>query len=308
MRLRALVIGLLAMASLPSAPAADPAHAASRPPVMPSISVSTRTASVKQDGKRRIVVRSVTVSNIRPAVKLAIRCRGCHRMRRTKIYRTTRATSRTYSRIYWVLPPGRGISIDALEAGMLGRWTILGPGRRHPNRLVFKASGCLNAKRKRVRCPAGTTLAPPDSPVPTTPAPPPAPAPVPPPPPPPAPPAPAPPPAEICCGAVLHAQSADRLRSADGRYELVMQPDANLVLYYVPANHALWSSGTFGTGADRAVMQNDGNFVIYRAATSLWQSSTLGYTNAKLVVQSDGNVVIYGAGAARWSTGTAGKT
>ena len=64
-----------------------------------------------------------------------------------------------------------------------------------------------------------------------------------------------------------------------------------------------------GTAADEAIMQGDGNFVLYSSSGSaLWSSGTAGNTGASLDVQNDGNVVIYSAsGAALWATGTNGK-
>jgi hypothetical protein len=155
------------------APPVDPAFAATPAPVMPSYSVSAKTETVKRRGTRLIVVRSVKVTGVGPSVRLAIRCSDCRRLRRVTIYRKKTAAWRQYTGVYWLLPRGRGISIEANDAGKLGRWTVLGPGRRDPNRLVFKASGCLrqlkaNSRKRprRIRCPAGTTVVPPDTPVP----------------------------------------------------------------------------------------------------------------------------------------------
>jgi len=282
---------------------------------MASYAVSAKTQTVKWRGRRLIVVRSVKVTGVGPAVRLGIRCNDCRRLRRVTIHRKKTATWRQYTGVYWILPRGRGISIDAIEPGKLGRWTVLGPGRRNPRRLVFKSSGCLrpikpNSRKRprRITCPAGTTIAPRDSPVPV------APRPVPPPPaapPAPAPPAPPPPPPfQVCCTHVFRAASNDQLVSADGRYTLTMQSDGNLVLYYLKSNpfHALWQSHTAGSGADGAVMQSDGNLVIYRRGVPLWASNTHGHPNATLVMQNDGNAVIYHNGVALWSTGTSGRT
>lgn len=89
-----------------------------------------------------------------------------------------------------------------------------------------------------------------------------------------------------------------------------MQVDGNFVLYYraVTPLHATWESNTDGSGADRAVMQQDGNLVLYRGGTAIWQSNTDGFPGGTLVVQNDGNVVIYEGGVARWASGTAGVT
>lgn len=88
-------------------------------------------------------------------------------------------------------------------------------------------------------------------------------------------------------------------------YSLVMQVDGNLVLY--DGVVALWATRTTG-GADRkAVMQRDGNFVVYNSAgRALWASRTYGHPGAYLVLQDDGNLVIYAtSGRPLWATGTA---
>jgi hypothetical protein len=94
--------------------------------------------------------------------------------------------------------------------------------------------------------------------------------------------------------------------SCDGRFTLVLGGDGNLVLY--EGSTALWSSGTAGKASAKAIMQGDGNFVIYDTSGSpLWSSGTAGNNGAYLVVQNDGNTVIYSSGAsALWSTGTGG--
>jgi hypothetical protein len=112
------------------------------------------------------------------------------------------------------------------------------------------------------------------------------------------------------CGALSANQqlgSGQSLASCNGTYSLTMQGDGNLVLRH--SGTAVWSSGTAGTSASRAIMQGDGNFVLYTSAgTTVWSSGTSGDSGASLDVQNDGNVVIYGAtGTALWSTGTAGK-
>ncbi len=97
------------------------------------------------------------------------------------------------------------------------------------------------------------------------------------------------------------------LRSADGRYALLLQSDQNLVLYG-PGYHLLWSSKTNGKGADRAVMQGDGNFVLYKGGTAVWATHTSGHGGSKLKLQNDGNLVIYDShGHAIWATHTNGK-
>jgi hypothetical protein len=110
------------------------------------------------------------------------------------------------------------------------------------------------------------------------------------------------------CGAMAVNQKIavnQSVLSCDGRFNLVLG-DGNLVLY--EGSTALWASGTAGKPSADAIMQGDGNFVIYNTGGgAVWASNTAGNNGASLSVQNDGNVVIYSAGgSALWSTGTAG--
>ena len=97
----------------------------------------------------------------------------------------------------------------------------------------------------------------------------------------------------------------DALSSCDGRFQLVQQGDGNLVLYRAGA--ALWHAGTHGNPGATAVMQEDGNLVVYASnGAALWSSGTHGHAGAVLSVQDDGNLVIYDRGVAIWNTGTHG--
>lgn len=101
----------------------------------------------------------------------------------------------------------------------------------------------------------------------------------------------------------------DALVSPDGQGTLIMQADGNLVDYAAVggANRVLWASGTQGNPGAHAVMQDDGNLVVYSpAGPPLWSSGTAGVPGATAVVQDDGNVVVYGSGGTPlWSSGTA---
>ncbi|MER5866420.1 trypsin-like serine protease [Kitasatospora sp. NPDC002040] len=100
--------------------------------------------------------------------------------------------------------------------------------------------------------------------------------------------------------------------------KLTMLANGDLALTHRKvANGVLWSSGTGGNPGAYAVMQPDGNLVVYRSgggpATggALWSGNTSGNSGAYLALQDDGNLVLYRgdsapgpAAGALWSTGT----
>ena len=86
--------------------------------------------------------------------------------------------------------------------------------------------------------------------------------------------------------------------SPNGRYLLTLQSDGNLVIYRKPSNRAVWSSQTQGRGVDKAVMQYDGNFVLYTAEyAARWHTGTDLKPANFLLLQDDGNLVIYSMGS-----------
>ena len=86
----------------------------------------------------------------------------------------------------------------------------------------------------------------------------------------------------------------DQLTPPTGRTVLIMQDDGNLVLYRVDNGTALWSTNTWGKPVTHAVMQADGNFVLYDDnGKPYWDTGTAGDVGACLLVQDDGNVIIY---------------
>ncbi len=94
------------------------------------------------------------------------------------------------------------------------------------------------------------------------------------------------------------------LRSANGRYRAVVQDDGNLVVY-APDGRVLWHSATRGDPGGRMALQSDGNLVLYSSAgRALWHSDTWGTPGSRLVLQDDGNLVLYaGPGAPIWFSG-----
>ncbi|MEF2975743.1 excalibur calcium-binding domain-containing protein [Subtercola sp. YIM 133946] len=111
---------------------------------------------------------------------------------------------------------------------------------------------------------------------------------------------------------------------------VVMQSDGNLVIYAggvakwnsfaashpapaapvstdtLAANAQLTANTQLTSGANSAVMQGDGNFVVYASGRAPWSSRT--NSGTRLVMQGDGNAVVYSAGGkAVWNSGTAGN-
>jgi murein DD-endopeptidase MepM/ murein hydrolase activator NlpD len=95
------------------------------------------------------------------------------------------------------------------------------------------------------------------------------------------------------------------LGSEYGQYRLTMQEDGNLVLYVDRSARPLWHTHTHGHPGAWAVMQTDGNLVVYDSAhRALWSSETAGHAGAYLAVQRDSNLVVYSpASQPLWASG-----
>ena len=96
----------------------------------------------------------------------------------------------------------------------------------------------------------------------------------------------------------------DVLRSPNGNYKFVVQPDGNAVVY--SGSTAIWDTNTTGSGsANKLTAQSDGNVVLRTSAgTVVWQSQTYGHgTGSQLALGNDGNLVFNGAGGiALWAS------
>ena len=74
-----------------------------------------------------------------------------------------------------------------------------------------------------------------------------------------------------------------------------MQDDGNLVLYDLNLGQgAIWASNTYNMAVSQAVMESDGNFVIYGYPDPIWATNTNYQDGAFIVLQDDGSLVIYG--------------
>jgi len=102
----------------------------------------------------------------------------------------------------------------------------------------------------------------------------------------------------------------ENITSPNGRFRAVVQSDGNFVLYK-DGSHPIWASNTNGKGRGpyRVEAQNDGNLVLYDGTgAATWASGTNGKaSDVKLVVQDDGNLVLYQGSSPLWASGTNGK-
>jgi hypothetical protein len=88
----------------------------------------------------------------------------------------------------------------------------------------------------------------------------------------------------------------EALYSPDGRYQLIMQEDGNLV-EYKPGHVAV--AETHSTGQPEVVlfMQRDGNLVLRaRGNVPIWSTYTDGHPGTVLQLQDDGALILYGPG------------
>jgi pseudomonalisin len=104
---------------------------------------------------------------------------------------------------------------------------------------------------------------------------------------------------------VLYPQQS--LQTANRSRTLMMQRDGNMVLY--SNGNPVWTPFTQGNPGAKAVMQSDGNFVIYNVqGRPLWWSGTGGNPGARIFLQDDSNLVIYSnGGVPLWQSYTLGR-
>lgn len=89
------------------------------------------------------------------------------------------------------------------------------------------------------------------------------------------------------------------------QYVLTLQKDGNLVLK--EPGMAVWATDTEDLGVVRAVLQTDGNFVLYSSVGEpVWSTGTRGSGAARLTLRADRNLVLSDiVGTALWTSNTA---
>jgi hypothetical protein len=121
---------------------------------------------------------------------------------------------------------------------------------------------------------------------------------------------------EFLEGRIDHVNSSQELAaensaiSTNGWYHAVMQSDGNFVIYNVLTSHACWSSGTANHHNSKLVMGGDGNLYVWDlvANHASWMTGTFPNHNTSLVMGNDGNLFIWDnvSNGAIWMTGTWG--
>jgi surface antigen len=92
------------------------------------------------------------------------------------------------------------------------------------------------------------------------------------------------------------------LRSSDLRYQLIMQRDGDLAIYDTKDGSLRWDTGTDQPNS-RVVMGPGGSLTVYGPQDrELWSTRTSGLPGAYAILQTDGNLVIYQKGVARWAS------
>ncbi|WP_161967964.1 hypothetical protein [Fimbriiglobus ruber] len=106
---------------------------------------------------------------------------------------------------------------------------------------------------------------------------------------------------------VLSLTPGQSIYSANGLYQLTLQADGNLVEYNTQTGIAAWSSGTFGQNAIEAIMQWDGDLVIYGPTNAdgtlnpIWSSGTYGNYGATFSIANTGVMSISLGATVLWS-------
>ncbi len=94
--------------------------------------------------------------------------------------------------------------------------------------------------------------------------------------------------------------------SNSGQYLLYMSTDGNFYIYDNAHNIGTWGPGTQGHPGAFALMQADGNFVVYATnGAALWNSATYGSGANSVRIEDDGRIIIY---KPAWTTGFASQS
>lgn len=122
------------------------------PQLVPRFHVTAKVSTVRSGGHRGVLIRELRITRIYG--HLHIGCNGCQRypgpMHRHAGRHRLRVTGAN-----WLITPQHTVLVSVTTAGKLGRFVRLGISASHPNRLVFRASGCITRSKRLRHCPTG---------------------------------------------------------------------------------------------------------------------------------------------------------
>ncbi len=116
------------------------------------------------------------------------------------------------------------------------------------------------------------------------------------------------------CGTMLSGQGFRRdqpLVSCDGRFQALLQQDGNFVVYQ--GGTPLGTTNTAGSDASTATLLADGAFTLYSTkGKTTWQTQSAGLLGAVMLMQNDGNLVLYDSDTSSanpvWASNTFGDS
>lgn len=115
------------------------------------------------------------------------------------------------------------------------------------------------------------------------------------------------------CPNTMTIKTNSMIVSDHGTYAAMMQNDGNFVLYShssgIVKSISTWATGTMNKGGTRLSLQSDGNLVMYTADNkAVWASNTDGKGGSYVALGDDGNFGIYRSnGTPVWTTNTIWK-
>jgi hypothetical protein len=142
--------------------------------VVPLPSVSATSGEAIQDGKMVVRVRTLLIQRLYGVRKhpkwLIVSCNRCQRLRTPIVKDYPTPTSKLFAGVNWLLREGRGFRVTVVRPGHVGRFVRLIARRRGARlRLSYRDSGCVDSRRRTVRCPRGSERVAPGRPVPQPP-------------------------------------------------------------------------------------------------------------------------------------------
>jgi hypothetical protein len=93
--------------------------------------------------------------------------------------------------------------------------------------------------------------------------------------------------------------------SLNQQWRLILQTDGNLVIYNTATGVYKWATQTIGSGAIKAIMQEDGQFCLYNAAGELKWTTYTRDAGSVARLESDGILAVHSPkGYAVWNSVT----